>query len=376
VSNPFDPTQQHPQNPEGSGDEPTQFVPPQGQPGQPFGQQPPVPPQPGQPVPGQPWPGQQPYPGQQYPGQQYPGQQPYPGQPYPGAPQQSAGYPAGFGGATPPPGMPPAPGGYPGQPGGQPPNNGKKAWLIGGGVAVVAIIAVVAVVLAMTLGGSDGKKQKPAPTAAAKELLLTQADFPHLDGGDFTLNDPNTDSSTDSDTSHMVSDNPECQTLINADKGDDSSVDQQSADLDADSSGGSSGLDDRTYSAEVKKTIDPDYTTNFDHILSSCGSFSISMTSYDVKIKGDVTMKRLKVDGVDGDYNGVEMDMTMRPDDSSSDMTINAKMYMLLGVDRSVSYSVNFQRMTSDGSADADSDVNTNLASMMNKQRQKILDAS
>ena len=361
MSNPFDPTQQQPQNPEGSGDEPTQFVPPQAQPGQqPFGQQPPAS-QPGQPIPGQPWPGQQPYAGQ-----------PSPGQPYPGAPQQP-GYPAaGFGGATPPPGMPPAPGGYPGQPGGQPPSGGNKKLWIGGGIAAVAIIAVIAVVLGITLSGSDSKskKQSPPPAASAKELVLTQSDFPTLSGGDF-----DTDSSdTDSSSSDIVSDNPKCQELIAGGKSDDPSVDQYSAELDADDSS-SSGLNSRNYTAEVKKTIDPDYTTNFDQIMSSCSSFSIKMNTDDVEINGDVTMKPLKVDGVDGDYKGVEMDMTMRSAESSSDIAINAKMHILLAVDRSVSYSTVYQAMTSEGSADIGSDADTNLVSMLNKQRQKILHA-
>jgi hypothetical protein len=369
VSNPFDPTQQHPQNPEGSGDEPTQFVPPQAQPGQqqPFGQQPPGP-QPGQPAPEQPWPGQQPY-----AGQPYPGQQPYGGQPYPGAPQQPGGYPAaGFGGATPPPGMPPAPGGYPGQPGGQPPSGGNKKLLIGGGLAAVALIAIIAVVLVITLGGSDSKskKQSPPPAASAKELLVTQADFPTLSGGEFDTSGPDTDTSS----SDVTSDNPKCKDLIDGGKSDDPSVDQRSAELDAEDSS-SSGLNSQNYTVEVKKTIDPDYTTNFDKILSSCNSFSIKMNTDHVEIQGDVTMKPLTVGGVDGDYKGVEMDMTMRPADSSSDVTINAKMHILLAVDRSVSYSATYQTLTSEGSAEIGSDVDGDLASLLNKQRQKILDA-
>lgn len=376
MGNPFDPTQHHQPHPDGGGDEPTRFVTPQ-QPQQPFGQQ-------------QPWPGDQPHPGQQpygtqpYPGQPYPGQS-YPGQPYPGAPQQPGGYPPpGFGGTPPPgmpPGMPPAPGGYPGGPGGMPPRISRNKWLAAG-ATVVVIIVVIALVAFFWPASGKKESNRPAPNASAQELLIAQSDFPHLDGADFSTSGASTDSSTgssdgsDSSTPKVTADNPECEKLMQAsDNSDsDSSVDQHSAELTS-TGDDTSSLGEKTYAAEVKKTIDPDFTTNFDTIMSKCSSFGITMKTDYTDVKGDVTMTRLMVDGVDGSYNGVEMKMTMHADDGSSDITIHGTMRILMAVSRSVSYDVTYQEMSSESAPDISSSVNGDLASMLNKQRQRILDA-
>lgn len=242
-----------------------QFGPPGLPPGGPYGPPPGYPygPSPGQsygPPPG--------YPHGPLPGQSY---GPPPGYPY----GPSPGYPYG-----PPPGQF-GPWGY--LPPGVPPRSRRKDLWALGIIAVVLAVVVTGGFLVRHLG--PGGSEPKSPTASARELLVSQSDFPKLaPPARFSITAGN--GGEDPDLGAVNVSPPECKDVL----GDtDATADTARAEL---SNAGARGGDGpRGYTVRVTKSAEPHYLDNLRAAIDKCESVSVDRDG----VRVDGTVKPLTV---------------------------------------------------------------------------------
>lgn len=278
----------------------------------------------------------QPYgPGAQGPGQQFPP----PGPPY-GAPGQPYG----------------APGGYP--PPGAPRKSGVLKWLIGVPLAVIGAVVVVIIVLVVAARLLTGSSDKP-PSASAKELLLTQADFPSMNpAGQFKVTDG------DDDDSDMDVSPAECKDLVGADKNTGDTAAAELSNFEAD------GVKSpRSYGTEVAKSPDPADPGKFDNMLSKCKTLTMEVD--DMSLDG--TVQRLSVSGTKVSAKAAVATLTT----NVQSVSVTATIQVIMAVVRGTSVQAVFNRMTvGDSGVGSSNSADSKLIDLFNKQVEKVQKAS
>ncbi|OHV00687.1 hypothetical protein C1Y40_03682 [Mycobacterium talmoniae] len=228
-----------------------------------------------------------------------------------------------------------------------------------GGLVVAVIAAVVAAVLVFA-GGSSPKP----PKASARDLLLTQSDFPTLDpAGKFTTTTGKEEKADDQTISVSPS---ECNDMLGKDA---ATADTAKAELDNTDAVGGGGDSRGGYTVRVTKAVNPQYSSEFQAVLDKCGQ---------VTFKGDVltlkgTIKRLNVSGTKVPVNAAVA--SLQPDNSPAPAKVKLTMQVFLAVVRGTSVEVLSNRIALNGGADSDT-PDQGAVSLFNKQVEKIQDAA
>ena len=298
--------------------------------------------------------------------QQYPGGQQWPQNPAQNVPGQQAGHPQqgwpAQGAAQPQPNWPGQGGPYPSP---TPPSGGgsKKLLWLGGGVAALVVVAIIALVLALTTSGDDNDSGKPAPVAAAKDLVLSESGFPSSVGGEFSTSDGN----DDDDDDDVTIDNDACNSIVNAES--EGNREKASRELTI-SRSGTGSFSEPSYEAEVTKPVDGSELDDFDDIVSKCSDFTMTINNDGTPVTATMTMSTFSVPGITGTYKAA----TMTGAFEMSGVKVNLIMHVVLGIERQVGIEITHSLVST--GAESASGVESDLASMFNQQRELIANAS
>lgn len=211
------------------------------------------------------------------------------------------------------------------------------------------------------------------PSASARDILITQAEFPDPSSGYFRVDagvrTPPTTAS-DSPTAYSPA---ECKKLVRP--GSESfGVDQAQIIQRENSDQSSPGAQ---YIASVEKSTDSVFSGGIEKLLAKCRTVTMDRTitfSTAISIKTHVTYTITTIDigGVDGSHVALDIASTFSDPDDPGKAPSKGDWHFLIGLDRGMTFLVSYLSDSETTSASADA----KLATLFNKQRQKIRSAA
>lgn len=245
------------------------------------------------------------------------------------------------------------------------------------------VAAVVALAGCSDDGGSSsssngglGAVGQSLPSTSAKDMLLTESEFPSLPGGEFEVTEGDTSSSTD-----MQIKEAECQTLLETASGgssdaDDSAEATLTAETQPDASSTDLAMTATAFSSAVARGIDDSDFDQVDELFEKCSTMTMEITE---GIDFSLTLEKVDL-GLDGNGQGFSMSSADSIDIPAGGTSVSVPMdftiYGAIGTERDCGITAMAMSMAM-GSAEgpSDSEVRNNTKAIYNAQRQRVLDA-